>query len=89
MLRSRLEIVMSENPTQSKGKTVAITMKAFNELPDYSCSLPTGTTIGKQWKRRNCYHDASKGWSRGEFVPHSSPGTVGIEWREIVIVNDE
>lgn len=29
---------------------VYLTQQQFDRLPEYSCSLPTGTTIGKQWK---------------------------------------
>lgn len=36
-----------------KLKTINLTKKEFDNLPEYSCSIPTGTTIGKQWKK-NC-----------------------------------
>ncbi len=32
---------------------VCLTQKEFDDLLEYSMSLPTGTTIGKQWKRHN------------------------------------
>lgn len=40
-------------PTDKKPKVTVLTRKEFDELLDYSCSLPTGTTIGKRWKRNN------------------------------------
>lgn len=63
-----------------------MTQSEFDALLDYSASLPTGTTIGKQWKRRNDYHDESKGWMLGEYVEHPNPDLVGIRWRQIEIV---
>lgn len=32
-------------------KIVELTQAEFDALPEYSCSLPTGTTIGTRWKR--------------------------------------
>lgn len=63
---------------------VRLTEGEFNDLPNYSCSLPTGTTIGKRWKRREPYEDGPPGtvhlWYMGEYVEHPDPETVGIEW---------
>ena len=28
-----------------------LTTKEFDDLLEYSCSIPTGTTLGKRWKR--------------------------------------
>jgi hypothetical protein len=33
-------------------KTALMTEKELEALPEYSLSLPTGTTIGKRWKRQ-------------------------------------
>ncbi len=64
-----------------KVEYVALTQEAFDKLPNYSCSLPTATTIGKQWKRQN-----GKGpWVMGEYAENPEPGMVTILWREIVI----
>ncbi len=52
-----------------------LTPREFAALPEYSCSLPTGTTIGKRWKRLDGSHDhrfiAAGGkprWMIGEYV---------------------
>lgn len=37
-------------PTEVK-KHVRLTKRELDELPEYSCSMPTGTTVGKRWKR--------------------------------------
>lgn len=57
----------------------------FDALPNYSCSLPTGTTIGKRWKRRKDYYDESKGWLLGEYIPSDQDGCVGIRWTDLKI----
>lgn len=75
-----------EPPTSAETDVVRLTQAEFNALLDYSASLPTGTTIGKQWKRRNDYYDESKGWRLGEYVEHPNPDLVGIRWRDIEIV---
>lgn len=54
----------------------------FNALLEYSTSLPTGTTIGKKWKRQ-CPHGT---WVTGEYVPDPEPKMVGIKWRRVVVV---
>ena len=33
-------------------KTALLTKEELDALPEYSCSIPTGTIIGKRWKRR-------------------------------------
>jgi hypothetical protein len=33
-------------------KTALMTKKELEALPEYSSSIPTGTTIGKRWKRQ-------------------------------------
>ncbi len=48
-------------------ETKTITQKEFDGLDEYSCSVPTGTTLGKKWKCKRDYHDASKGWFIGEY----------------------
>lgn len=56
-------------------------------LPEYSCSLPTGTVVGKRW-RRMLHHGATqedyplekREWQIGEYVPHRNPSLIGIKW---------
>jgi len=67
--------------------TVSLTKSEFEKLPDYSCSLPTGATIGKQWKRRNDYYDESKGWTRGTYSRRIDAETVAITWEKIWIAS--
>lgn len=62
----------------------------FDKLPEYSCTLPTGTTIGKRWKRSEFFGSSKYPgrWFLGEYVPHDKPERVGIQWREILIVDN-
>lgn len=36
--------------------TLPIESQALRELPEYSCSIPTGVTAGKRWKRDSMWH---------------------------------
>lgn len=67
-------------------KIVRLSTPQFEEMPEYSCSLPTGTTIGKRWKRNLNFGTREKAvWWMGEYVEDPEPGRVGIEWKEIEI----
>jgi hypothetical protein len=66
-----------------------LTRREFDALPDYSCSLPTGTTVGKRWKKSNVYFrgrdiTAPLVWHMGEYVESYIPGQIGIEWSLII-----
>jgi hypothetical protein len=73
----------------------------FDELPEYSCSLPTGTRIGKCWKRNTLATtplSRDGPWLLGCFeriIPGDGrPGRAGkdrvlIRWRTITIVEDD
>lgn len=66
--------------------TVALSRAEFDELPEYSCTLPTGGTIGRRWKRCEPYHasrefgapDAT--WYLGEYVDIGDETKVGVTW---------
>jgi hypothetical protein len=70
---------------EEKHETVLMTQKAFDDLLEYSCSLPTGTTIGKQWKAGWPYYGERIKWYLCEYVEHEDPGMVGILRKEIKI----
>ena len=66
-----------------------LTRAEFEALPEYSCSLPTGTTPGKRWRRHDGAHDrefvAAGGvpvWIIGEFDPDDDGqgSTIKINW---------
>lgn len=73
-------------------QVLRLTPRQFLELPEYSCSLPTGTTIGKRWRRLDGAHDrefiAGGGkpkWIIGEYLNSSGPAKVSIYWYKPVI----
>lgn len=59
-------------------------------IGEYSCSLPTGTRVGKFWLcDRNAYRrdlgpNREPDWWLGQYVEDSVPGFVGIRWRKVV-----
>ena len=60
------------------------TPEEFAGLLEYSCSIPTGTTIGKVWK---CNKNAFRGerrpdWWIGRYAESQRPGRVRIIWRK-------
>lgn len=64
-------------------ENLRITQSALNALPDYSCSFPTGTTIGKRWRRAE-----DGGWVIGEYVASEDPDRVSIKWWQPEITSD-
>ncbi len=69
-----------------KEEHIALTREAFNKLMEYSTSIPTATTIGKQWKmNENAFTKEAPVWYMGEYVSHKEPRQVGIVWKKIVI----
>jgi hypothetical protein len=76
-----------------------MTLREFEDLLDYSCSLPTGTTPGKRWKRSDVYAVYARGgvgplhWRMGEYgtdIQADPRGdrfgkTIDIIWRSILI----
>jgi len=57
-----------------KEDCIALTQEAFDVLPNYSHSIPTGTTIGKQWKCLVKRNREDKGtWYMKEYTTHPDP----------------
>lgn len=61
-----------------------MTLAAFDELDDYSCTLPSGTFIAKRWKRGQPY-EKPRTWWMGEYAEDADPKLVKIIWREIFV----
>lgn len=72
-------------------KIVYLTYNELKDLPEYSCSLPTGTIEGKRWKRDMNFGNYKKNpdlqpdWVMGEYVDHPDPQKIGIEWSRIIV----
>ena len=65
-----------------------VPIEEFNQLLEYSTSIPTGTTVGKRWKRDNNWHrkngpDAD--WWLMEYVEDPDPKFVGIQASRIIV----
>ena len=68
---------------------VYLTTPEFDALPEYSCTIPTGTTEGKRWKRRHPYREEKNvetSWYMGEYAKPKN-GKVPIIWYRICIVS--
>lgn len=61
------------------------TQRDFNDLSEYSTSLPTGTTVGKQWKRDNNHHRTNHDWNLCTYVDIGSEDRIGIRWQKLLI----
>lgn len=61
-----------------------MTRAEFERLMEYSRSIPSGTYVGKIWKRRQWLN--SDVWLLGEYVDVGSQTEIGIKWRAILVV---
>lgn len=70
--------------------------ETFDNLPEYSFSLPTDKHIGKCWKRKVWEADSNAGfnrpewhykWCMGEYVKSRDPGKVAIKWYDIQLAD--
>lgn len=78
--------------TENREQTpVRMTKRELRKLLEYSTTLPTGTTIGKRWKRNLNWSDSSAEpeWILGEYIPDPNgvPGMVGTRWSPIEITD--
>ena len=83
--------------------TAIMDREYFEALYEYSCSLPTGTFVGKRWKRNSHQFNPRHPdvWYMGEYfelpawvsptlgIGPRHPTEVGIRWREIFVVGRE
>jgi len=66
-------------------KSAIMTQREFDELLNYSCSLPTGVILGKQWKRRYPYTGEPHAWYLGTYEEHPTDESMArIVFREII-----
>lgn len=66
-------------------ENIELTQEEFDALPEYSTTIPTGKSIGKQWRRQLYFGKYRGGWVRAEYVEDPDPEYVGIVWHYIVI----
>lgn len=75
--------------------TLLLFAHELDSMDEYSCSLPTATTIGKMWKRRSS--ETPAGWVVGLYAYHIAPtpeeirrdrhhaGRTRILWFDVVL----
>ena len=61
--------------------------ESFEKLDDYSCSVPTGTVIGKIWRRGEPF-EGPRTWWLGQYVKADNLNYVDIKWRELYVIVD-
>jgi len=59
-----------------------MSQRAFDELCEYSASIPSGTYEGKMWKRQ-C---ADGSWWLSWFCSDPNPKMIGMQHRRILVV---
>lgn len=71
-----------------------LTQKQFDQLADYSASLPSGVYDGKAWKRLDGSFDyeflqsgGKPQWLLGWYGPSDAPSKCSINFRTILIVS--
>lgn len=54
----------------------------LDSMPEYSTTLPTGTTVGKVWRadKNVNVRGASPEWVVAMYIPDEDPKMVGIVW---------
>lgn len=67
-----------------------LTCRQFKDLLEYSGSFPTGTTIGKRWKRHDGVFDRRPNapppvWIIGEYYDIGIKDKIGIRWYRPVV----
>lgn len=64
---------------------VYMTKAAFDMLPEYSASYPTGQFIGKQWKCCRRQKGKLDIWLLAEYIPDDDPKYIGLDWKNIIV----
>lgn len=83
------ERVAARDAWQNGLETVTMTQAEVDALLEYSTTLPTGKTIGKQWKRQLYVGPKRGAWLLCEYVEDPDPAYVAIRTREIHIADVE
>ncbi len=82
---------------------IRLSRSALAALDEYSRTLPTGTTIGKRWKRNandgryfpidvwglRFVFPVPPRWTMGEYAESALPGMVEILWYRVEVVEEE
>jgi hypothetical protein len=84
---------MGEHQRLAVNGAIQLTRRELHALDNYSCSLPTGTTAGKRWRRAVDYYrqDDNDAWYLGEYgqpfpTGHEHEGQIPISWTPILVV---
>lgn len=62
---------------------VVVSKRGFDDMLEYSRSLPTGKTIGKVWRRRVEFTKPYEKWWVVTYVAIPCKESVGIRWQPL------
>ncbi len=70
----------------SEMPSLIVTLERFQQISNYSCTIPTGATPFKSWRRGVPYRGPVR-WYLGTFVPlpTDAEGEVSIIWRQLFV----
>lgn len=67
-----------------------MTRDTFEQLAEYSSTIPSGAYPGKLWRRANGKHDprhqGEPVWMLCWYGPHADPSKVSINYRTVILV---
>jgi hypothetical protein len=72
--------------------SLLVKLATFEEMYEYSCTMPTGPKPGSYWRRRSPYRsydrDSTTWHHLGVAVPmpNDPPGEITIVWRRLLVV---
>lgn len=69
-------------------KYIMLTRRQFDELNDYSASMPSGVYEGKCWKAQWNSRLAEEKWFMRWYAPCEDPNQMEIPFRWIIVVED-
>ena len=60
-------------------RTIRLYRYELEALPEYSCTMPSGTTEWKMWRCNESFGtQRPASWIVGQYVPHKDPTKIGI-----------
>jgi len=66
-----------------------VPLAVFEDMDEYSCSMPTGTSSGRYWRRREPFvgedRTARQYFAIALALPNDPPGEISLIWRRLLV----
>lgn len=87
MLKTREELAQEIDDWVPTLETRTLTFEEFQALPEYSTTIPTGKTLGKQWRRQLYFGKHRGSWVMCTYVEDKEDpeNYVGMHWEAVEI----